>query len=135
VRDIVLTQVGPPEAEDAELVARARRRNERVAQLYLDRLRTRLWTAQCAPRVAVLHGEDVADRLAELVRKDSVDLVVMADGGASVRRERDGVAVSLIARSLVPLLLVRPRPAKSRGRVAQPERAAIAPRLPIPAAS
>lgn len=132
VRDIELTQIGPPDQEDLELVERARRRNERVARLYLERLRTRLSTV---PRVAILRGNDIADRLAALVRAEGVDLIVMADGAAPERMDRDGVAVALIARSLTPLLLVRSRPAKSMWRVAQPDRGLIAARLPVSAAS
>ncbi|HEU4429984.1 MAG TPA: universal stress protein [Myxococcota bacterium] len=130
VPELELTRIGPLEEEDVELAERVKRRNERVAQVYFDRLRGRLTRGPRAPRAVILYGSDVAGRLASLLRTESVDLVVMS---ASSRVERSaccgGIAVALIERALTPLLIVRARPAKAMWRVVpHPESALSAPR-------
>jgi nucleotide-binding universal stress UspA family protein len=109
-----LTEIGPLDAEDVELVERVRARNERVARLYLDRVRARL-SGLVKARIALLPGGDVASRLAQLVSNEHADLVVMAAHGRSPRRNTPcgSATTELIARLSVPLLIVRPRPPRS----------------------
>jgi nucleotide-binding universal stress UspA family protein len=126
-----LTQIGPLEAEDIELSDRLRRRNERVASAYLDRLRARLSNEQTKMRVILLQGGDVASRLAGAVARENVDLVVLAAHGRSGRLHLPcgGVTADLITRCSVPLLVVRSRSARAMQRiVADSELSAV--RLP-----
>ena len=109
-----LTEIGPLDAEDVELVDRVRSRNERVARLYLDRVRARV-SGAARVRVALLPGGDVAGRIANAVSSERIDLVVMAAHGRNPRRSSPcgGAALEMIARLSVPLLIVRPHPARA----------------------
>jgi nucleotide-binding universal stress UspA family protein len=131
-----LTQAGPLDAEDLELTDRLRRRNERVARLYLDRLRGQIGDRAPAPRMLLLQGGDVAIRLASLTETEQVDLIVMSAHGQSARTNTPcGSATdNLIARSSVPLLIVRSRPKKMRW-IGTRAASSTAARLPPHAAS
>jgi len=131
-----LTQIGPLEAEDVELSDRLRRRNERVARAYLDRLRGQLASEPTRVRVILLQGGDVAGRLAALVEREQIDLVVLSAHGRSGRLHMPcgGVTADLIARSAVPVLVVRSRAARSMRRIV-PDHEPSAVRLPEHAAS
>lgn len=130
-----LTQIGPLNAEDIELTERLRRRNERVARTYLDRLRDRLEDDGVDVRVLLLYGGDVAARIASLAQTEQVDLLVLAAHGQNARANLPcgSVTSELLARSSVPLLVVRARAAKTlrRGATQMP----VAKRLPQPIAS
>jgi nucleotide-binding universal stress UspA family protein len=114
-----LTQIGPLEAEDVELSDRLRRRNERVARAYLDRLRAQLADEHTNLRVILLQGGDVASRLAGVAARERIDLVVLAAHGRSGRLHLPcgGVTADLIARSSVPMLVVRSRAARMMRRI------------------
>jgi len=126
-----LTQIGPLEAEDIELTDRLRRRNERVARTYFDRLRGQLSAGHTKVRVILLQGGDVASGLAGLAAREQVELVVLAAHGRSGRLHMPcgGVTAELIARSSVPLLVVRSRSARAMRRTL-PDLEAPATRLP-----
>lgn len=130
-----LTQIGPLEAEDVELKDRLRRRNERVARAYLDRLRAQLASERLRLRVVLLQGGDVASRLAGVAQREQVDLVVLAAHGQTGRLHMPcgGVTAELIARAPVPVLVVRSRAARSMQRSVPLEPPAV--RLPQHAAS
>jgi nucleotide-binding universal stress UspA family protein len=105
-----LTQIGPAEVEDIELLERLVKRNERTGRRYLDRLKTRIARLGIDVSATVLSG-DVRHRLADLASEDGVDLIVLAARGQSNRRDvRYGsIASYLMTRVAVPLLLVQPR--------------------------
>jgi nucleotide-binding universal stress UspA family protein len=130
-----LTQIGPLEAEDVELKDRLRRRNERVARGYLDRLRAQLSGERAKLRVILLQGGDVASRLAGVAQREHIDLIVLAAHGQTGRLHMPcgGVTAELIARTPVPVLVVRSRATRSMQRVVPIEPAAV--RLPQHAAS
>jgi len=131
-----LTQIGPLEAEDIELRDRLRARNERVARAYLDRLRAQLSHGLTKLRVILLHGDDVASRLAGVVAREHVDLVVVAAHGRSGRLHIPcgGVTADLITHSSVPLLVVRSRSARAMRRIVADSELSAA-RLPQHASS
>jgi len=105
-----LTEVGPIEAEGLELRERLVRRNERVAQEYLDGLRARLVGDGLRVRVVLLRGGDVRLRLARLIAEEQVDLVVISAHGRGSRTEMPygSVAAFLLANATVPTWVVRP---------------------------
>ncbi|MEX2205622.1 MAG: universal stress protein [Myxococcota bacterium] len=115
-----LTQIGPLEAEAIELSDRLRRRNERVARAYLDRLRAQLADAHSRLRVTLLQGGDVAGLLAGVADRERVDLVAVAAHGRSghLHMPCGGITAELIARSRVPVLVVRSRSARATQRIA-----------------
>ncbi len=115
-----LTEIGPLEAEDLELRERLARRNERVANEYLDRLRARLAASDRPVRALVLRGGDVRSRLARLIADEAVDLVVLSAHGRSGRSDVPcgDVAAFLVGNIAIPLLMVRPRPSRRHHRVA-----------------
>ena len=131
-----LTQVGPLEAEDIELSDRLRRRNERVARAYFDRLRAQLSAGHTRVRVILLQGGDVASGLAGVAAREQVELVVLSAHGRSGRLHMPcgGVTAELIARCSVPVLVVRSRSARTMRRIA-PDLEAPATRLPQHASS
>ena len=115
-----LLQIGPPEAEDVELTDRLRRRNERVARTYADRIRARFSDGRTKLRVILLQGGDVATRLAGLVAREKIDLAVLAahGAGARLRLPCGRVTSELIASAPVPTLVVRSRPARANRAIA-----------------
>ena len=131
-----LTEVGPPDAEDAELQERVTQRNMRVATAYLDRLRARFATSGSPTRMIVVQDGDVRTRLERLVEDEAVDLVVLSSHGQSGRTSvpYGSVTADLVFQSPVPLLIVRPRATRVRAPVTM-AKAAMTGRLPHQAAS
>lgn len=125
-----LTELGPLDANDLELRDTIVRRNERVARMYLDRLRARLVESDGSLRMLILKDGDVAGRLARVAADERVDLMVLAahGRGAGSSAPCGGVTADLIARSTVPLLIVRSQTSRSMRR-ASPQDALTA-RLP-----
>lgn len=118
-----LTEVGPFDAEDLDLRERLERRNERVANEYLDRLRAQLSESEAAVRALVLRGGDARSRLARLIAEEGVDLVVLSAHGRTARADLSlgSVTAYLLAHSAVPLLIVRPPSAAAVHRMAPAE--------------
>jgi nucleotide-binding universal stress UspA family protein len=106
-----LTEIGPAEAEDIELCERLVGRNERVARLYLDRLKARVARHGIDVRALVLRG-DVRSQLIQIVTKDDVDLVVLSSKGRSNRNDvpYGSVTSYLMTRVAAPILVVQARP-------------------------
>jgi nucleotide-binding universal stress UspA family protein len=120
----VLIEMGPLDSETLDLRERLVRRNERVANEYLDRLRARLAGGELSIRALVLRGGDARGRVARLIVDEAVDLVVLAAQGRGARADVSlgSVAAHLVARAEVPILIVRRRPAAARHRAALPAR-------------
>jgi nucleotide-binding universal stress UspA family protein len=116
-----LTQTGPLDADDLELQNRLIRRNARVANEYLDRLRATLADSQVPVRVLVLGGGDARSRLARLAVEEGVDLVVLSAHGRSARADvpLGSVTAYLVTHAPMPLLIVRRRAAASTRPVAR----------------
>jgi len=131
-----LTEVGPPDADDAELQERVTQRNVRVATAYLDRLRARFATSGSPTRMIVVRDGDVRTRLERLVEDEAVDLVVLSSHGQSGRTSvpYGSVTADLVFQSPVPLLIVRPRATRVTAH-ATLAKAAMPGRLPHQAAS
>lgn len=110
-----LTEIGPLDAEDLELRERIVRRNERVANEYLDRLRAQLGESNRKLRVVVVRGGDPRASLVRLVSDLDVDLVVLSAHGQGGRTHLPfgSVAFHLMTHSPVPVLVVRPRPSRA----------------------
>jgi len=125
-----LTETGPLDADDLDLQERLIRRNERVANEYLDRLRENLADSEAPVRALVLRGGDVRSRLARLIAEEGVDLVVLSAHGHSARADVSlgSVTAYLVAHAQTPLLIVRRRAAASKRRVARAGREDV--RLP-----
>jgi len=105
----VLTQAGPPEPRDAELMEAIRRRNTRIAQKYLNRQTARLQGRGVKTRTVLTSGGDVRRQLMAAVVAQAADLVVMATHGQSGYADTalGDIANFMIARSTTPILLVR----------------------------
>jgi nucleotide-binding universal stress UspA family protein len=122
-----LTETAPMENEARELRERLVRRNRRVADEYLERIR-----AHADGNVEVRATSEIADvrtGLAAIIDDERPDLVVLSAYGRGRRMDVPfgSVAAHLIGRASVPLLIVR-------GRRSAPARAAAAPiRLPVQA--
>jgi nucleotide-binding universal stress UspA family protein len=132
-----LTKVGPLTAEDLELEQRVSARNERVARSYLDQIRARVSEAGLAPRTVVSRSGDARTGLARLVRRESVDLVVLSAYGR--RGPRDipcgSVAAHLLTHVTAPLLVFRERPRRVLKRLyEEAARRATSARPPVQAA-
>lgn len=125
-----LTETGPLDADDLELQERLIRRNERVANEYLDRLRAKLADSEAPVRAIVLRGGDARRRLARLIAEEGVDLVVLSAHGRSARADvaLGSVAAYLVAHAETPLLIVRRRAAAAMRRMARAGREDV--RLP-----
>jgi nucleotide-binding universal stress UspA family protein len=125
-----LTEIGPPDADDRDLQERLVRRNERVANEYLDRLRARFANRDAPVRALVLRGGDVRSRLARLIGDEDVDLVVLSAHGRGARADvpLGSVATYLVAHTEVPLLIIRQPAATMARREAAQDRQEV--RLP-----
>jgi len=106
-----LTEIGPAEAEDIELCERLVGRNERVARLYMDRLKARVAQHGIDVQALVLRG-DVRSQLIQIITRDDVDLVVLSSKGRSNRNDvpYGSVTSYLMTRVAAPILVVRARP-------------------------
>ena len=107
-----LTTVGPLTAQDLDLEQRLIARNERVAHGYLDQVRARLSEAGIAARTIISRGGDARTRLARLVRREGVDLIVLSAYGRRGPRDTPcgSVAAHLLTHVTAPLLVLRERP-------------------------
>ena len=106
--NVDLTEVGPPEAETITLRDRLRRRNERAAERYLKRVRSRLPPTP-ATRVRVLPSGDPRHALARAAVEEHADLMVLSCTGQSGHPDMSvgSVADYLINHMDIPVLLVR----------------------------
>jgi nucleotide-binding universal stress UspA family protein len=116
-----LIETGPLDAETLELRERIVRRNERVANEYLDRLRAQIGGSDVSARALVLRGGDARGRVARLIVDEGVDLVVLSSHGRSARADVSlgSVAAHLVGHSAAPLLIVRRRAPAAAHRVAR----------------
>ena len=116
-----LTRVGPLTAQDLELEQRVVARNERVARSYLDQIRARLSEAGIAARTAISRSGDPRTRLARLVRREGVDLIILSAYGRRGPRDTPcgSVAAHLLTHVAVPLLVFRERPRRVMARLSQ----------------
>lgn len=113
------TQVGPGEPGDEELRQAVNRRNERVAQKYLDRLCSHVRSGGVKVRTLVLGAGDVRRLLISAVASEAADLVVLASHGHGgfVDVPLGDVANFVLSRSTVPVLMVRRPRAHDNGHV------------------
>jgi len=111
-----LTEAGPPEAEALELRDLLVRRNKRVAQKYLDRIRGHLAGQGIVVRSLVLRGGDVRRRLAQSIVEEAADLVVLSSHGRNGHADvpHGSIAAYQIAHPMTPLLIVRRQPTESQ---------------------
>jgi nucleotide-binding universal stress UspA family protein len=107
-----LTEIGPLEGEALELRERLVRRNERVAQKYLDRIRGQVAERGIAVRSLVLRDGDVRRRLGRSVTDEAADLVILSAHGRSghVDVPHGNIAAYQMTHTTTPLLIVRQRP-------------------------
>lgn len=117
-------ETGPLDPETLDLRERLVRRNERVANEYLDRLRAQLAGSEVSVRTLVLRGGDARGRVARLIADEAMDLVILSAHGRTARADVSlgSVAAHLVAHAEAPLLIVRRRPAAAMRRVARTER-------------
>jgi nucleotide-binding universal stress UspA family protein len=116
-----LTRVGPLTAPDLDLEQRVIARNERVARSYLDQIRARLSEVGLAPRTVISRSGDARTRLARLVRREEVDLIILSAYGRRGPRDTPcgSVAAHLLTQLAAPLLVVRERPRRVMKRLSQ----------------
>jgi nucleotide-binding universal stress UspA family protein len=116
-----LTKVGPLTPGDLELEQRVIARNERVARGYLDRIGARLSEAGMTARMVISLGGDARTRLARLVRRERVDLIVLSAFGRRGSRDMPcgSVAAHLLTHAAAPLLMFRERPRRVMKRLGQ----------------
>ena len=116
-----LTKVGPLTAQDLELEQRVIARNERVARSYLDQIRARMSEAGIAARTVISRSGDARTRLARLVRREGVDLIILSAYGRRGPRDTPcgSVAAHLLTQVAAPLLVVRERPRRVMKRLSQ----------------
>jgi len=106
-----LTEIGPLEREALELRELLVRRNERVAQEYLDRIRGQVAEQGIAVRSLVLRGDDVRRRLARPIVDEAADLVVLSSHGRSGHADvpHGSIVAYQVSHPTTPLLIVRHR--------------------------
>ena len=116
-----LTKVGPLTARDLDLEQRVTARNERVARCYLDQIRARASEAGIAARTVISRSGDARTRLARLVRREGVDLLILSAYGRRGPRDTPcgSVAAHLLTHVAAPLLVFRERARRVIKRLSQ----------------
>jgi len=116
-----LTKVGPLTAQDLELEQRVIDRNERVMRGYLDQIRARMLEAGVTSRTIMSRPGDARTRLARLVRRESVDLVILSAYGRRGPRDTPcgSVTAHLLTHAATPLLVFRERPRRVMKRLSE----------------
>lgn len=106
--NVDITETDPLEAEVIMLRDRLRRRNERAAERYLKRIRSRLPRTP-ATRIRVLPSGDPRHTLARAVTEEHADLMVLSSTGQSGHPDMavGSVADYLVSHMDIPVLLVR----------------------------
>ena len=114
--NVDLTETGPLEAEAIALRDRLRRRNERVAEQYLRKVRSRLPRTGISTRARVLPSGDPRHELARAATEDRSDIIVLSSTGRSGHPDLSvgSVAEYLINHVDKPILLVRGPDGSSR---------------------
>lgn len=107
--EVDLVGAGPPEPEDLELRERLRRRNERVAQAYLQQVRARLFSTGGTVRIRLLSGDDPRHAIARAAAEEHADIVVLSSTGTGGHPDLPvgSVADYLINHVATPILVVR----------------------------
>lgn len=109
VPEPVLTDAGPSEPNDKELISQLNKRNERVAKTYLDHLSARIGAGGVRVRSLLLRGGDIRRQLAATIEEQAIDLLVLASHGQSGFADVafGDVANYLIRTSNVPTMVIR----------------------------
>lgn len=106
-----LTEIAPYSAADLELRDRVLERNRRAVCDYLERMRRSLADLGINARAICIHGDDVRETLASIIKAEGVDLVILSPRGhglsTNVEMPYGSVAGYLMMHSPAPLLLVR----------------------------
>ncbi len=99
----------PPNLEDEKLRNRIVERNRESAGKYLDQLMAQFMSQNLSPEKRLLVGDNVAASLEDIVRAETIELVVIsAHGNRSATEWPYGsVAVNLIVYGTVPLLIMQ----------------------------
>lgn len=95
--------------QDLELADRLQERNRQAAEVYLERVRSRIASQRVAVRTLVLQKGPVRDSLAELLQREDIGLVVACAHGATGSQswKFGGLAAHLIENSNCALLLIQ----------------------------
>jgi nucleotide-binding universal stress UspA family protein len=103
-----LTEIGPFEQEDLELLEEVMRRNERVARQYLERVHARLADRGVDSRTILVRDRDARNRLVRIAAEEEVDLIVLSAHGQSGRVDVPcgSVASYILTHAATPLVLV-----------------------------
>jgi nucleotide-binding universal stress UspA family protein len=107
-----LATASPLTADDRDLEQRIVARNERVMRGYLDQIRARMLDAGVAARTLIARAGDARTRLARLVRREEIDLVVLSAYGRRGPRDTPcgSVTAHLVTHATTPMLVFRERP-------------------------
>lgn len=103
-----LTEIGPFEQEDLELLEEVMLRNERVARQYLERVHARLADRGIDARIILVRDRDARNRLVRIAAEEAVDLIVLSAHGQSGRVDVPcgSVAAYVLTHAAMPLVLV-----------------------------
>jgi nucleotide-binding universal stress UspA family protein len=116
-----LATVSPLTADDRDLEQRIVARNERVMRGYLDQIRARMVNAGVAARTVIARAGDARTRLARLVRREGIDLVVLSAYGRRGPRDTPcgSVTAHLVTHATTPMLVFRERPRRVLERLSE----------------
>lgn len=105
-----LTETAPYDAADLDLHRRVVERNSRTAHAYLQRMQQNIAELGIKVRIVTDQGRDVRGTLEAIIRRESVDLVILSARGHGLNANADmpygSVAGYLMMHSPAPLLLV-----------------------------
>ena len=106
------TETRPLGRRDLNLRRDVVERNEQTARAYLDRVSCYIAAMGLDVRTVSMRSEDARSALAEMIRAEAADLVVMSASGHGGRHHADvpygSMTAYLMTHSAAPMLIVRP---------------------------
>lgn len=120
VPESAITEIGPPDDADIALSRKVAERNHKVAERYMNKLRSWLALERRPIKTLIVGGAEPRHQLVRAAQDEAADLIVLSAKGAGGYADQPlgSVADFLVTHLGKPLLIVRPGPDQRPGTAA-----------------